>query len=69
MNQIKFVFPVIRALEIIGEAVKNFPQPIRTDHLNIPWKSMAGMRDKLIHSYFGVRLELIWNIITKFLPP
>lgn len=64
----KTVFAVIRALEIIGEATKNIPDSIRDSYPVIPWKSMAGMRDKLIHAYFGVRLELVWNTVSKLLP-
>lgn len=51
---------VIRQLEIIGEATKNISQRTREEHNNIPWKDIAGMRDKLIHGYFGVDLELVW---------
>lgn len=65
----KTVFAVIRALEIIGEAVKNVSTTLQENYPDIPWKSMAGMRDKLIHAYFGVRLELIWNTIHQLLPP
>ncbi len=50
----KTVYAVIRALEIIGEAVKNIPEEIRKRYPEIPWRSMTGMRNKLIHAYFGV---------------
>ncbi len=65
----KTEFAVVRALEIIGEATKNIPESIRKKHPEVPWKSMTGMRDKLIHAYFGVRLELIWNTVSELLPP
>ena len=68
INDIKTVYAVIRALEIIGEATKNIPDSIRDKYPGLPWKSMAGMRDKLIHAYFGVRLELIWNTASELLP-
>ena len=57
----KTSFAVIRALEIIGEATKKIPNEIRTMHSDIPWKEMAGIRDKLVHDYFGVDLEVVWN--------
>lgn len=50
----------IRQLEIIGEAVKNLTVDLRDDYANIPWKNMAGMRDKLIHHYFGVAIHIVW---------
>jgi uncharacterized protein with HEPN domain len=59
---------VIRKLEIIGEAVKNIPMEVRNKYLEIPWKEMAGMRDKLIHWYFGVDYELVWKVIKEDLP-
>lgn len=59
---------VVRKLEIIGEAVKQILDEIRQKHANIPWKEMAGMRDKLIHFYFGVDYHLVWKAITERLP-
>ncbi|TRX59835.1 DUF86 domain-containing protein [Carboxylicivirga sp. M1479] len=52
-----------RSLEIIGEAAKAVPDEVRYNNPHIEWKAMAGMRDKLIHHYFGVDYELVWNII------
>ena len=51
---------VIRSIEVIGEAVKSIPDSVRNRYPDIPWKEMAGMRDKLIHFYFGVDREAIW---------
>lgn len=62
------VFAVIRALEIVGEATKNIPDNIRKENPDIPWKDMAGMRDVLIHDYFGVDIETVWLTVTKKIP-
>jgi len=64
----KTCFAVIRALEIIGEATKNIPESIRTKYPDIPWRDMAGMRDKLIHEYSGVRFDLVWKTIKEIIP-
>jgi len=53
---------VIRRIEIIGEAVKNLPAEVKEKYPDIAWKDMAGMRDILIHGYFGVDLELTWKV-------
>jgi len=59
---------VIRKLEVIGEAVKQLPEGVQQRYPNIPWKQVAGMRDKLIHFYFGVDPGLIWQTVTSRLP-
>ena len=59
---------VIRKFEIIGEATKQIPQDIRNKYLDIPWKEMAGMRDKLIHFYFGINHELVWKTVKNRIP-
>ncbi len=59
---------VLRRLEIIGEAVKNIPEDIREQCPDIPWKKIAGLRDVLIHEYFGVNLERAWMVAKKDLP-
>ncbi|MEA3476198.1 MAG: DUF86 domain-containing protein [Candidatus Cloacimonadota bacterium] len=59
---------VIRRLEIIGEAVKNISQDFRNEYSDIPWKQIAGMRDVLIHGYFGVNMERVWVVVKRDLP-
>ncbi len=59
---------VIRRLEIIGEAVKGVPDPVRATHSAVPWREIAGARDILIHEYFRVDLELAWDMVRKDLP-
>ena len=59
---------VIRKFEIIGEAAKQVPENIKQEYPSIPWKEMAGMRDKLIHLNFGVNYELLWQTIKNRIP-
>lgn len=59
---------VIRNLEVIGEAVKNLSSETRSMHDDIPWRRMAGMRDRVIHGYFHVNLRLVWNVVETDLP-
>ncbi|MCL0068582.1 DUF86 domain-containing protein [Thermodesulfovibrionales bacterium] len=59
---------VIRKFEIIGEAAKNLSVTIKQKYPIVPWKEMAGMRDKLIHFYFGIKYELVWQTIKDVIP-
>jgi uncharacterized protein with HEPN domain len=59
---------VIRNLEILGEATKNPSEGFRAAYTSVPWKSMAGARDRLIHHYFGVNLDIVWQIVSTELP-
>jgi len=59
---------VIRRIEIIGEAVRNIPWEIKQKYPDIPWKDIVGMRDILIHQYFGVDLKLTWKTVKNDIP-
>ncbi len=59
---------VIRQIEIIGEATKNLSSDLREKHPHIPWQDIAGMRDKLIHQYFGVDIETVWLTVKDDIP-
>jgi len=59
---------VIRRIEIIGEAVKNIPKETKDKYKDIAWKDIAGMRDILIHGYFGVDLEITWKVVKQDIP-
>ena len=59
---------VIRKFEIIGEATKQISQDIKRRHPEVPWKDMAGMRDKLIHAYFGINYTLVWDTAKQIIP-
>ena len=68
MNDIKTQDAVIRNLEVLGEATKNLSEAFRAAHKGVPWKSMAAVRDRLIHHYFGVNLDIVWQIVSVELP-
>jgi len=59
---------IIRNLEIIGEATKKLSEGLRAKYPDVPWKSMAAARDRLTHHYFGVNLDIVWQIVTAELP-
>jgi uncharacterized protein with HEPN domain len=59
---------VVRNLEIIGEAIKRVSVTMKEAHTDIAWKPIGGMRDKLIHDYFGVNLQLVWDVVVRDLP-
>jgi len=64
----KTVYAVARTLEIVGEATRKVPNSFRNENPNIPWKKITSMRDKLIHDYTGVDLDIVWKTATKFVP-
>jgi uncharacterized protein with HEPN domain len=59
---------VVRNLEVIGEAIKKIPPGLKSDYPDIEWRKIAGLRDILIHEYFGVDTEIIWDIVKNKLP-
>lgn len=59
---------VIRNLTVIGEAVKIIPEPLKCKHADTPWRKIAGMRDILIHAYFGVHNEIVWDVVRNKIP-
>ena len=65
----KTINAVVRSLEVLGEAAKRIPEDVRARYPAIPWKRMTGMRDKLIHEYSGVDLEIVWAVVKDELPP
>ncbi len=59
----------MRSLQVIGEATKKLPEEFRSVHPEVEWSSMARMRDRLIHGYFGVDHTLVWEVVQKHIPP
>jgi len=64
----KTIDAVVRNLEVIGEAVKSLPVALRTQHPTVEWQKIAGLRDILIHAYFGIDVEIIWDVVMNKLP-
>jgi len=64
----KTINAVVRSVEVIGEAAKKIPKSLRKEFPTIPWKRMLGIRDKLIHEYFGIDVEILWEVVKKDLP-
>lgn len=64
----KTVHAVVRDLEVIGEAIKSVPAEVRGRHPQVPWQRIAGLRDILIHHYFEIDIDIVWDIIQNKLP-
>lgn len=63
------VLAVVKAIEILGEAVKKIPEDIRSLYPQIPWKAIAGMRDVLVHEYWGIDRNVVWATVQEGIPP
>ena len=68
IKNIKIQDEIIRRIEIIGEAIKSLPANFTKKYPKVPWKEIAGTRDKLIHGYFGVDLDIVWKIVKEDIP-
>ncbi|RDE14688.1 MAG: hypothetical protein C4K48_05660 [Candidatus Thorarchaeota archaeon] len=68
-NDRKLKHALVRLLEIIGEAAVGMSENIMNKHPDIPWKEMIGMRNRLIHGYFDVDLDIVWQTVTEDIPP
>lgn len=65
----KLVFALVRAIEILGEAASKISTELREEHPEIPWPLIVGMRNRLIHAYFDVDLDILWETVTEHIPP
>jgi uncharacterized protein with HEPN domain len=68
VSDFRINFAVVRALEIVGEATKRLPMTLRDQYPSIPWKEMAGMRDRIIHGYDNVNFRIVWDTVKKRIP-
>jgi uncharacterized protein with HEPN domain len=60
---------VLRNLQVIGEATKKLSPELRQENPDLPWKAMAGLRDRIVHDYFGINSEVVWTVVSRELPP
>ena len=68
-TKMEIFLSVVKLIEIIGEAVKNIPEAVKINYPQIPWKNIAGMRDKLVHEYWAIDEQVVWKVIQKNLYP
>lgn len=68
MNDKTLVRAITRSLEIIGEASKNVSDTIKAEYPDVPWKGMAGLRDRIIHGYFDINYDIVWDVIKDKIP-
>jgi uncharacterized protein with HEPN domain len=68
LTDLKTQDAVVRNIEIIGEAAKNVSEKTRSEYPQIPWKQVAGMRDRLVHHYFGVNFDIVWDVVKIDIP-
>lgn len=59
---------VIRNLQVIGEAVKRLSRQLKEQYASLPWREMAGMRDRIVHDYFGINYDIVWAVVTQDIP-
>lgn len=64
----KTIDAVVRNLEILGEATRQLPEDFAVQHSDVPWRQIAGLRNRIVHDYFGLDLEIIWQVIQRDLP-
>ena len=69
MKDSRTIDAVVRNLEIIGEAASRIPEEFRTRYPDIPWRRIVGLRNRIVHEYFGVDLDIVWSVLTVDLPP
>lgn len=67
-NDFRINFAAVRALEIVGEATKRLPMTVRDKYHGIPWREMAGMRDRIVHGYDHVDLQIVWSTVKQRIP-
>jgi uncharacterized protein with HEPN domain len=68
-QELKTQDAIIRNLQVMGEAVKKISAATRSAHPEIPWKDIPGMRDRVVHDYFGVSLDIVWDVVKNHVPP